>query len=272
MLVAIGLVLLPMSSQATPVLSVTPSVFPPNTASQAQICLVASVNSIVTNSNDVFVADFDSHITDVTSDDTPYFFLGATGFTILHESSIGYIRFLSHGAFMPDGSAVCVLVTITTGPAGPSLVSFATNNTNNIPVPSAQPIAIMALPVGPQGPPGVNGTNGIDGAPGAPGQSVLGTIEPAGPNCTAGGVRYEAATGTNYVCNGLDGATGPTGPQGPAGPAGAQGPEGPQGPQGEPAPKGGGCSVGDPPGALLILVVVTIVSCLRRGQSTRLDL
>ena len=43
------------------------------------------------------------------------------------------------------------------------------------------------------------------GAQGSAGQSVVGSSEPAGPNCPFGGERYDAASGTSYVCNGAPG-------------------------------------------------------------------
>lgn len=74
---------------------------------------------------------------------------------------------------------------------------------------------------GPQGDPGTNGANSL----------VLTTPEPAGVNCSTGGVKMEYGLDlnynsildtwevnsslTNYVCNGLQGATGPQGPAGP---------------------------------------------------------
>ncbi len=88
---------------------------------------------------------------------------------------------------------------------------------------------------GPQGPAGANGATGPQGPAGANGVSVTGSIEPAGLNCPAGGMKYTSATGTSYVCNGAIGPQGPagaTGPQGPAGAGGAAGATGATGPQG----------------------------------------
>jgi hypothetical protein len=92
--------------------------------------------------------------------------------------------------------------------------------------------------MGSAGLPGIMGTRGSDG------QSVIGTPEPAGANCPAGGVKYTSATRVDYVCNGVEGpkgAAGTVGPQGPvgsSGPAGAQGPAGPMGAQGPAGPSG----------------------------------
>jgi hypothetical protein len=78
-------------------------------------------------------------------------------------------------------------------------------------------------PPGPQGQPGPQGLQGIQGIQGskgdrgdkgdrgAPGQSVIGTVEPAGHNCTNGGVKYTDATGVRFVCNGAPGPQGPPG-------------------------------------------------------------
>ena len=70
---------------------------------------------------------------------------------------------------------------------------------------------------------GVPGAEGPRGSPGTAGQSVTGELLPSGnEHCPTGGVKFQAATGVVYVCNG---ATGPTGPSG-----GAPGPTGPAGP------------------------------------------
>ncbi|MBL8955761.1 MAG: collagen-like protein [Myxococcaceae bacterium] len=59
---------------------------------------------------------------------------------------------------------------------------------------------------------GAQGIQGVAGAVGAAGVSVLGTPEPAGANCAAGGIKYTSADGTHYVCNGLTGSSGSSGP------------------------------------------------------------
>ena len=102
----------------------------------------------------------------------------------------------------------------------------------------------------------MNGTDGATGPAGAAGQSVVGSTEAPGGNCTYGGVAYTSATGTTYVCDGADGLDGDIGPQGPIGltgatgatgakgdkgdigVTGADGPLGPQGLQGEIGPQG----------------------------------
>ena len=92
-----------------------------------------------------------------------------------------------------------------------------------------------------------NGLPGPQGEPGEPGESPTVTVEPAGVNCPAGGIRIEVPDNNDegtapqvfYICNGLPGAVGPAGPQGPPGPTGPQGlpgPTGPAGPRGSDAP------------------------------------
>ncbi len=88
---------------------------------------------------------------------------------------------------------------------------------------------------GPQGPAGLNGQDGSNGQT----SLVKSSVEPAGVNCTTGGVKLEYgldankngvldagevnSAATNYVCNGSVGATGSQGPQGPIGLTGATG-------------------------------------------------
>jgi hypothetical protein len=89
--------------------------------------------------------------------------------------------------------------------------------------------------------------------PNAPPNSLVRTTnEPAGPNCTNGGVRVDAWVDSNgngtldtaenasvsYICSivgpsGAPGSVGATGPAGPSGEAGVAGPTGPMGPVGE---------------------------------------
>jgi hypothetical protein len=78
-----------------------------------------------------------------------------------------------------------------------------------------------AGPAGPQGPAGAKGdtgaagSNGSNGAPGAAGQSVKAETEPPFGNCgDVEGVKLTSTSGTNYVCNGVDGAIGAQGPEG----------------------------------------------------------
>ena len=77
-----------------------------------------------------------------------------------------------------------------------------------------------AGPVGPAGPAGAKGdngaagTNGTNGALGAAGQSVKSEIEPPGANCSKGGSKFVAASGTTYACNGANGTPGQQGPEG----------------------------------------------------------
>lgn len=108
-------------------------------------------------------------------------------------------------------------------------------------------IVIVEGPVGPQGP---AGPQGVPGVRGADGQSVAGVSVGATVDCPYGGVRYDSATGSHFVCNGApgsvlvvdvadggslkfdggllvvagpQGAVGPVGPQGDAGARGADG-------------------------------------------------
>ena len=66
------------------------------------------------------------------------------------------------------------------------------------------------------------------------GTSITVTKEPAGANCSTGGVKLIVSTNINafYVCNGLPGAQGPQGATGKTGSTGKQGVQGIQGPQG----------------------------------------
>jgi len=75
-------------------------------------------------------------------------------------------------------------------------------------------------PSGAEGPEGPAGAPGPEGLPGADGTSVTVVDEPPGANCPTGGVAVTDATGTTYVCTGLDGVEGPEGPQGPPGTSG----------------------------------------------------
>jgi hypothetical protein len=74
-------------------------------------------------------------------------------------------------------------------------------------------------PAGPQGSQGTQGAQGTPGAQGAPGQqgpqgntgpagvSVMAFTEPAGQNCSGGGVKLVAVNATTYVCNGASSGT-----------------------------------------------------------------
>jgi len=152
--------------------------------------------------------------------------------------------------------------TGVTGPQGPIGLTGATGATGaqgpagatgTIGPQGAQgPIGLT----GPQGPAGPIGATGAQGANGNNGlnQVVKTTLEPAGANCAAGGIKIEFgldnnnngvldaaeinATLTKYVCNGIQGATGVQGIQGPAGPTGAIGAQGPAGTTGATGPQG----------------------------------
>jgi hypothetical protein len=109
---------------------------------------------------------------------------------------------------------------------------------------------LVANIIGPQGSAGAAGPQGQAGAQGANGLNALTktTVEPAGANCTTGGVKLEFGPDANangildageivpaltkYVCNGAVGPQGPIGLTGATGPAGVAGPVGPTGPQG----------------------------------------
>lgn len=71
--------------------------------------------------------------------------------------------------------------------------------------------SVRNAPVPLQGEQGPQGEVGPTGPQGQAGVSVTTTVEPAGANCAAGGLRIDSASGTQYACNGV------TGPQGPAG-------------------------------------------------------
>ncbi len=98
---------------------------------------------------------------------------------------------------------------------------------------------------GAPGAPGATGPQGLAGEPGAPGESVTASSEPAGGNCTTGGVKLVSGAETSYVCNGAQGATGPAGAMGPQG---AVGPAGPAGPAGAPGERGADGAPGAPGG------------------------
>ena len=73
---------------------------------------------------------------------------------------------------------------------------------------------------------GVNGLPGPQGPPGPPGLTPVITVEPAGTNCPAGGVKIQVpGDGTFFVCNGVPGVPGQQGPAGPVGPSGTDAPE-----------------------------------------------
>jgi hypothetical protein len=133
---------------------------------------------------------------------------------------------------------------------------------------------LVANITGPQGQAGAAGSQGQAGATGTQGANGLNaltktTVEPAGANCTTGGVKLEFGPDANangildageivpaltkYVCNGavgpqgpiglpgiqgLAGVAGPVGLTGPAGVAGPTGPAGVAGPQGPAGPSG----------------------------------
>ncbi len=75
-------------------------------------------------------------------------------------------------------------------------------------------------PAGAKGDAGAAGASGASGEPGAPGekgaagtagQSVASVTEPPGAHCENGGYKLTSAGGTQYVCNGQNGADGQSG-------------------------------------------------------------
>ncbi len=64
---------------------------------------------------------------------------------------------------------------------------------------------------GAQGAAGSNGKDGANGTNGTNGVSVASSVEPKGANCTEGGSKFVAASGTTYACNGAKGAKGAEG-------------------------------------------------------------
>ncbi len=152
-----------------------------------------------------------------------------------------------------------------TGPAGPTGATGAAGPQGTAGATGPQGPIGLTGPAGPTGSTGATGAIGPQGPSGNNGlnQVVKTTIEPAGANCTAGGIKIEFgldnnnngildvaeinASLTKYVCNGIQGATGAQGIQGPAGATGAQGaagttgatgPQGAQGPIGLTGPAG----------------------------------
>lgn len=113
--------------------------------------------------------------------------MGAPGQVVVLASADG-------GALLVDGGVV--IVAGPPGPVGPAgqVVVVSTVDGGTIVIDGG--VAIVAGPVGPQG------------VQGSPGQSVVGSSEPAGTNCAAGGVRLVSASGTAYACNGAQGSPG----------------------------------------------------------------
>lgn len=146
-----------------------------------------------------------------------------------------YLDVITGNVYYKNNNTTWVLTGNIKGPDGPA---------------GAQGITGPSGTTGATGPQGVAGTNGTNGANGTNGQNTLvkTTTEPAGANCTTGGVKIEYGLDTNnngvldvseinasltkYICNGAVGATGASGPQGIQGVAGPQGPTGAIGPQG----------------------------------------
>ena len=143
-----------------------------------------------------------------------------------------------------------------TGPAGPTGATGATGTQGTAGATGPQGPIGLTGPAGPTGAAGATGATGLQGPSGNNGlnQVVKTTIEPAGANCTAGGIKIEFgldnnnngildvaeinASLTKYVCNGIQGATGAQGIQGPAGPTGATGAQGAAGTTGATGPQG----------------------------------
>ena len=149
--------------------------------------------------------------------------IGVTsGSLVLSAGDVIYVQATLDAKKLPATSADVVSV----------LYSGSANLVPSFGTPLEEALTFTGFPVGPAGPPGpagAAGPAGASGATGAAGQSVVGASEPAGSNCAAGGVKLVAASGTTFVCNGLNGAPGMTGLAGAAGPAGATGAAGPIG-------------------------------------------
>lgn len=113
--------------------------------------------------------------------------MGASGQVVVLASADG-------GSLIVDGGVV--IVAGPPGPVGPAgqVVVLSTVDGGTIVIDGG-----VAIVVGPVGPQGVQGTAG---------QSVVGSSEPAGTNCAAGGVRLVSASGTAYACNGAQGSPG----------------------------------------------------------------
>ena len=146
-----------------------------------------------------------------------------------------------------------------TGPAGPTGATGVTGPQGTAGATGPQGPIGLTGPAGPTGAAGAAGATGATGLQGPSGnnglnQVVKTTIEPAGANCTAGGIKIEFGLDNNnngildvaevntsltkYVCNGIQGATGAQGIQGPAGPTGATGAQGATGTTGANGPQG----------------------------------
>ena len=179
---------------------------------------------------------------------------GTNGNTILNGTTnptagIGvngdyYMNTATNTFFGPKANGTWPAGFLMIGPQGAQGIQGATGPQG--------PIGLTG-PAGPTGAQGPQGIQGVAGTNGTNGQNTLvkTTTEPAGANCTTGGVKIEYgldannngtldiaeinASLTKYVCNGAVGATGATGSTGPQGPIGLTGPAGPigaQGPQG----------------------------------------
>ena len=148
------------------------------------------------------------------------------------------------GATGPAGAQGIQGVAGPTGATGPIGLTGATGATGLTgptgPQGATGPIGLTG-PAGAAGTNGVNGTNGLNSV-------TLTTVEPAGVNCTTGGIKLEFGPDVNgnglldaaeivpaltqYVCNGAAGVAGPVGLTGPAGVAGPQGVAGANGTNG----------------------------------------
>jgi hypothetical protein len=152
--------------------------------------------------------------------------LGGTSFTLLGNTemlSVPYALYAVNGKpGVPGPANVLNIGTVTTGTAGSSasasITGTAPAQTLNLTLPAGVP-GPPGVP-GPQGVPGPTGATGIQGTPGK-NTLILTTTEPAGANCSTGGVKQEYgvdangngtlepgeidATLTKYICNGLGG-------------------------------------------------------------------
>jgi hypothetical protein len=196
------------------------------------------------------------------------------------------------GAVGPAGPTGATGAIGPTGPAGQSVIGSSEPTGANCTYGGIKYVSATGTAYVCNGAPGAAGATGATGPPGptgSAGQSVIGSSEPTGANCTYGGIKYVSASGTAYVCNGAAGAQGlpgaqgpagpqgstgvpgPAGPQGPAGPAGATGPIGPAGLAGPTGKATGGCNTGprDTQPAALLLLAFAALRARRRVRRAR---
>lgn len=206
---------------------------------------------------------------------------------LLDSSEVSYTNYACNGAAGVPGTASAAglssLMVVTAEPAGANCASGGSKINSGLDINADQILGTSEITStyyacnGAAGAAGATGQTGANGAAGATGQTgatgsagatgqtgatgpaglsslIVSVVEPAGANCTAGGMKITAGldlngsasldtneiTSTGYVCNGAPGPKGDTGNTGPAGPAGpAGGPPGPAGPTGPAGTSGG---------------------------------